>query len=211
MWPSCRDRLYGDRRGDVRSGECGKRSDWAAALEDRVAYVIVENNLTEHTDFTYWQESEQAEEFRKRFQPAIIRLDYRLADLENAARNYGVTLGRVAGRTAAHARIAESLAGDAGAKLPAANVRRIRQGEGTASPVKTARRAGRNTPRRTGSDRPHCRRASGRSPRGVLSGTPPLPFSSRERRDASASPRDAVSGAADRAGAFACCRGTRAA
>jgi len=73
--------------------------NWAAALQDRVAYVIVENNLTEHTDFTYWQENDQAEEFRKRFQPAIIRLDYRLADLENAIRNYGVTLGQVAGRT----------------------------------------------------------------------------------------------------------------
>ena len=29
--------------------------DWAAALEDRVAYVIVENNLTEHTDFSCWR------------------------------------------------------------------------------------------------------------------------------------------------------------
>jgi curved DNA-binding protein CbpA len=73
--------------------------NWAAALEDRVAYVIVENNLTVHTDFTYWREGDEAEEFRKRFQPAIIQLDYRIADLENAARNYGVTLGRVARRT----------------------------------------------------------------------------------------------------------------
>lgn len=74
--------------------------DWAAALQDRVAYVIVENNLTEHTDFTYWRENDRAEAFRQRFQPAIVRIDYRLADLENAVRNYGVTLGRVAGRTA---------------------------------------------------------------------------------------------------------------
>jgi curved DNA-binding protein CbpA/MinD-like ATPase involved in chromosome partitioning or flagellar assembly len=73
--------------------------NWAEALEDRVSYIVVENNLTEHADFTYWRDNEQAEEFRKRFQPAIIRLDYRLADLENAARNFGVTLGQVAGRT----------------------------------------------------------------------------------------------------------------
>lgn len=72
--------------------------NWAAALENRVDYVVVENNLTEHTDFTYWHGSELAEEFRKRYQPAILRLDYRLADLENAARNHGVTLGRVARR-----------------------------------------------------------------------------------------------------------------
>ena len=74
--------------------------DWAAALQDRVAYVIVENSLTEQADFTYWRESDEAKEFRRRFQPSIIRMDCRLADLENAIRNYGVTLGRVAGRTA---------------------------------------------------------------------------------------------------------------
>ncbi len=74
--------------------------DWAAALQDRVAYVIVENNLTEHTDFTYWRQNDRAQEFRKGFQPRVLRFDYRLSDLENAVRNYGVTLGRVAARTA---------------------------------------------------------------------------------------------------------------
>lgn len=72
---------------------------WADALQDRVDYVVVENKLTEHADFTYWQEGDQANDFRKRFHPAIVRLDNRLADLENAARNYGVTLSRVAART----------------------------------------------------------------------------------------------------------------
>jgi curved DNA-binding protein CbpA len=74
--------------------------NWATALQDRVAYIIVENHLAEHTDFTYWHENPQAQEFRQRFHPAILRIDYRLADLENAVRNYGVTLGRVASRTA---------------------------------------------------------------------------------------------------------------
>lgn len=74
--------------------------NWGAALQDRVDYVIVENHLTEHADFTYWRDNDQAEEFRRRFHPAILQMDCRLADLENAARNYGVTLGRVAGRTA---------------------------------------------------------------------------------------------------------------
>lgn len=78
---------------------------WAEALEDRVTYVIVENNLTEYTDFTYWRDGEQAQEFRKRFQPAVIRMDCRLADLENAARKLGVTLGRVAGRNVAAAEL----------------------------------------------------------------------------------------------------------
>jgi len=71
---------------------------WAEALQDRVSYIVVENHLTEHADFAYWRDGEQPQEFRKRFKPAVIRMDYRLADLENAARKLGVTLGRVAGR-----------------------------------------------------------------------------------------------------------------
>src|SRR5438128_1991753 len=72
---------------------------WAERLQDRVAYLIVENSVTEHRDFTYWQESEQAQQFRRVFKPAVIQMDYRLPDLENATRNYGVTLGEVASRT----------------------------------------------------------------------------------------------------------------
>jgi curved DNA-binding protein CbpA/MinD-like ATPase involved in chromosome partitioning or flagellar assembly len=73
--------------------------NWAAALQDSVSYVIVENHLTEHASFTYWEENIHAQEFRQRYRPAIIRQDYRLPDLENAIRKYGVTLGQVAGRT----------------------------------------------------------------------------------------------------------------
>jgi len=72
---------------------------WAARLQNRVAYLIVENSVTEHSDFTYWRESEEARQFREAFEPAVIHMDYRLADLENAARNHGVTLGSVAART----------------------------------------------------------------------------------------------------------------
>ena len=72
---------------------------WAAQLQNRVEYLIVENSITEHADFTYWRESEQARQFQKIFQPAVIHMDYRLPDLENASRNHGVTLGQVAGRT----------------------------------------------------------------------------------------------------------------
>jgi curved DNA-binding protein CbpA len=72
--------------------------NWAEALQNQVSYVIVKNHLTEHTDFTYWEENDQAQEFRRCCQPAIVHLDYRLADLENATRNYGVTLGQVASR-----------------------------------------------------------------------------------------------------------------
>ena len=68
-------------------------------IQDRVSYLIVENAITDQTDFVYWRESDQACQFRKTFEPAVIRLDYRLADIENASRNHGVTLGRIAARS----------------------------------------------------------------------------------------------------------------
>ena len=74
---------------------------WAARLQNRVTYLIVENSIAEYTDFTYWNESEQAQQFRQVFEPAVIHMDYRLPDLENAARNHGLTLGDIATRTTA--------------------------------------------------------------------------------------------------------------
>jgi MinD-like ATPase involved in chromosome partitioning or flagellar assembly len=71
---------------------------WAGHLQDRVTYLIVENSITHNGDFTYWRNTREAEEFRETFRPAIIQMDYRLPDLENATRNYGVTLGQVAER-----------------------------------------------------------------------------------------------------------------
>jgi hypothetical protein len=72
---------------------------WASRLQDRVSYLIAENSITDQMDFVYWRESDQARQFQKTFDPGVIHLDYRLADLENEVRNHGVTLGRVAGRT----------------------------------------------------------------------------------------------------------------
>ena len=72
---------------------------WASRLQDRVSYLVVENSITEQADFTYWRESEQSRQFQKVFEPAVIHMDYRLPDLENASRNHGVTLGQIADRT----------------------------------------------------------------------------------------------------------------
>ena len=72
--------------------------DWAAHLQKRSAYLIVENQISQQADFTYWRESEQAEQFQRMFAPSVIRMDYRLPDLENALRNHGVTLAEVAAR-----------------------------------------------------------------------------------------------------------------
>jgi MinD-like ATPase involved in chromosome partitioning or flagellar assembly len=71
---------------------------WAEQLQNRVAYLIIENSITPNSDFTYWHESEQARQFREAFTPAVIHMDYRLAELENATRNHGVTLSGVASR-----------------------------------------------------------------------------------------------------------------
>jgi MinD-like ATPase involved in chromosome partitioning or flagellar assembly len=75
---------------------------WAARLQQRTEYLIVENSVAQHTDFRYWRESTQALEFQRMFHPAVIEMDYRLPELENAARNHGVTLGEIAAR-ATHA------------------------------------------------------------------------------------------------------------
>jgi len=71
---------------------------WAAQLQNKVRYLIVENAASSHPDFRYWRESEQARQFRDTLDPVVIGMDYRLPDLENAARNHGVTLGQVADR-----------------------------------------------------------------------------------------------------------------
>lgn len=71
---------------------------WADRLQRRVAYLIVENEVDAHATFTYWQESAQVRAFQHVFQPAVIRMAYRLPHLETALRNYGVTLTQVAQR-----------------------------------------------------------------------------------------------------------------
>jgi MinD-like ATPase involved in chromosome partitioning or flagellar assembly len=72
---------------------------WAVHLQNRVTYLIVENCMAQYSDFAYWNESEQARHFKEVFQPAVIRMDYRLPELENAARNHVLILGEIATRT----------------------------------------------------------------------------------------------------------------
>ena len=71
---------------------------WAARLQNRVCYLVIENSTNQHTDFSYWNNSREARHFREVFNPAVIQMDFRLPELENATRNYGVTLGDVANR-----------------------------------------------------------------------------------------------------------------
>ncbi len=69
---------------------------WAARLQNRVEYVIVENATSPQADFTYWLDSDQCTRFREAFRPAVLSMEYRLADLENASRQHGATLAQIA-------------------------------------------------------------------------------------------------------------------
>lgn len=71
---------------------------WANRLQDRVEYVIVENATSALVDFTYWRSTKQANQFRQAFGPAILQMEFRLAELENPLRQHGIQLGQVADR-----------------------------------------------------------------------------------------------------------------
>ena len=68
---------------------------WAAFLQRRADYLIVKNSLQERSTFEYWDANEKAQEFRERFNPAIIHLEYRKPEIDKACRTFGVTLQRV--------------------------------------------------------------------------------------------------------------------
>jgi MinD-like ATPase involved in chromosome partitioning or flagellar assembly len=72
---------------------------WASRLQDRVSYLIVENANTPQADFSYWRDSEQAQQFRNIFQPIVLAMKFRLPELENPARQHGATLGQILSRS----------------------------------------------------------------------------------------------------------------
>jgi MinD-like ATPase involved in chromosome partitioning or flagellar assembly len=72
--------------------------NWAKALQDRVDYLIVKNALTDPADFSYWDSTPDAADFRRIFQPKVIGMEYRLPKVENPARQHGLTMNRVAER-----------------------------------------------------------------------------------------------------------------
>jgi hypothetical protein len=47
---------------------------------------------------SYWDSAEQAIRFREALSPIVIRMEFRLAELENPARQHGIRLGQVATR-----------------------------------------------------------------------------------------------------------------
>jgi len=73
---------------------------WASRLQDRVEYVVVENAISALSDFTYWRSTEQARRFREAFSPVVLKMEFRLAELENPLRQHGIKLGDLANRKA---------------------------------------------------------------------------------------------------------------
>jgi hypothetical protein len=86
--------------GVVTSDPAGVESvlTWANRLQDRARYLIVQNATSPQADFGYWESAEQALRFRGALSPIVIRMEFRLAELENPARQHGIRLGQVATR-----------------------------------------------------------------------------------------------------------------
>src|ERR1700693_6526258 len=68
---------------------------WANRLQERAEYVVVQNATSPQAGFSYWESAEQAICFREALSPIVIRMEFRLAELENPARQHGVRLGQV--------------------------------------------------------------------------------------------------------------------
>jgi MinD-like ATPase involved in chromosome partitioning or flagellar assembly len=72
---------------------------WAQHLDDNVQYLIILNELDQPDEtFKYWHESKQAKDFIASNSPKIIKMESRRPDLEQAARNHGVSLSQIAER-----------------------------------------------------------------------------------------------------------------
>lgn len=72
----------------------------------------MENAAVPHADLAYWQESEPARRFRQTFEPTVVSMEFRLPDLENAARQH-VSLSGSGGAKHASGRTAKGVDCDA--------------------------------------------------------------------------------------------------
>lgn len=111
MYESVADSLTFTAVGMVTSDPASVESvlSWAAQLQSRVSYVIVLNKHEDDAaDFTYWENTTEAQTFRRAFHPQTITMESRLPDLQHALRNHGVTLSNVAQRECTIAELSKS-------------------------------------------------------------------------------------------------------
>ena len=103
---------------------------WANRLQDRVQSVVVQNATNPQSNFSYWDSAEQAIRFREALSPTVIRMEFRLAELENPARQSGVRLGQIAMRQNSVDELKRASIVMRAGKLPPASVLRVRPGKG---------------------------------------------------------------------------------
>ena len=53
---------------------------WATKLQDRVSYLIVENATVHQADFSYWRDSDQAQQFRRVFEPIVLTVEFQIVE-----------------------------------------------------------------------------------------------------------------------------------
>jgi hypothetical protein len=80
-------------------GEADEHFGWLAHFVgiDCPAFVV-QNATSPQANFGYWDSAERAMRFRESLSPTVVRMEFRLAELKNPARQHGVRLGQVAAR-----------------------------------------------------------------------------------------------------------------
>ena len=63
----------------------------ANRLQDRVQYVVVQNATSSQSSFSYWDSAEQAMRFRESLSPTVVRMEFRLAELESCKAVWSTT------------------------------------------------------------------------------------------------------------------------
>jgi MinD-like ATPase involved in chromosome partitioning or flagellar assembly len=103
MYDSVCDRLVFTAISVVTSDPASVESllTWATYLQDKVDYLVVLNQLEdERPNFTYWENSVEAEKFRIMFQPEVMTMESRIPGLQHGTRNHGLTLKTISERKA---------------------------------------------------------------------------------------------------------------
>ena len=113
---------------------------WAARLQNRVTYLVVENSIAEYTDFTYWNESEQAQQFKKVFRSCRNPNGLPPAGSRKCRPKPRTDAGRYSFKKNKCSRTAESFSCDARSKLSPPDVCRIRKGKGAIAAMNKAKK-----------------------------------------------------------------------
>jgi len=111
MYEGVSDQLVFTAVGLITSDPASVESllTWAMYLQNKVNYLVVLNQQEEEQPhFPYWEQAEEAREFRKTFNPAIISMESRIPGLQHAIRNHGITLKAISERETSQAEFNQS-------------------------------------------------------------------------------------------------------